>query len=199
MKEVRTKLTNTEKLAQNTNGLENETLVFNMNDKNIDTIIKKERAEKFNQQVDDYVKKIENHVNELKETSSNLGYDITKLEIKPMFSRILITLFSKNPFQRLEIKNGLVVDTGGLAPQHFNSDKGVTEDDELRIVVGTIQEVGPEVKYVKPGDTIFLDIASARPVPFYKQGLYCMQENQIIALVNENLTERFNERFNGRD
>ena len=87
-----------------------------------------------------------------------------------------------------------------MAPTYKNTDSGEIEEEQREIIVGVIQEVGPDVKYAKPGDTIFLDRLSARPVPFYKQGFYCIAETQIIAVVNEGLESRFNEiKYNGRD
>ena len=110
-----------------------------------------------------------------------------------MFNRILITLFDKNPFQRITTsKSGIITDLGGLNPTYKNTDSGEIEEAKQQIIVGVIQEVGPDVKYAKPGDTIFLDRAATRPVPFYKQGFHCIAENQIIAIVNEGLEARFN-------
>ena len=201
MKNVRLNLTENEKIAQSIVGLESNATAFHMGaDNDIKNLLQKEKQSKFNDKVDEYVEKLEEHTKSLKESQEKLGYDITKLEIKQMFSRILITLFDQNPFQRIKMTNGIITDFGGLAPTYKNTDSGEIEEAQQQIIVGVIQEIGPEVKYVKPGDTIFLDRASARPVPFYKQGFYCMAENQIIAVVNENLEARFNEvKENGRD
>lgn len=192
MKDVRTKLTESEKFATNVVGLNTNAEHFNMRE-DINDIIKKEKANKFNNQVDTYVSRLNEHVNQFKESTEKLGYDITKLEIKPMFNRILITLFDKNPFQRVTIENGIITDLGGLNPEYKNTDTGELEEAKQQIIVGVIQEVGPDVKYARPGDTIFLDIQSARPVPFFKQGFYCISEQQIIAIVNEELENRFNQ------
>ena len=60
------------------------------------------------------------------------------------------------------------------------------------IRTGCVQEVGPECNYIKPGDVIFYRKDTAVPVPFFKQGFMSLAENQVIAVVNEGLTERFN-------
>lgn len=196
MKDVRTKLTDSEKFATNVVGLNTNADHFAMRD-DINDLIQREKANKFNDQVDEYVDKLKNHVNSFKESTEKLGYDITKLEIKPMFNRILITLFDKNPFQRITIENGIITDLGGMTPTYKSQDTGKDEEFEQAIIVGVVQEVGPDCKYVKVGDTIFLDKVSARPVPFFKQGFHCISEQQIIAVVNENLEDRFNEiKFN---
>lgn len=200
MKDVRLGLTENEKIAQNLLGLETNALNFNMNEDNIHEMIEKEKQYKFNDQVDAYVDRLNEHTRALRETSEQMGYDITRLEIKPTFNRILITLFDKNPFQRVAVQNGIIVDLGGMAPTYKNTDSGEIEEARQEIIVGVIQEIGPDVKYARVGDTIFVDRCSPKPVPFYKQGLHCINEQQIIAIVNENLEVRFNEtKANGRE
>ena len=141
-KNVRLNLTEDEKLAQQVIGLNNDYLNFNMAEGTIDEIIQREKVSKFNQEVDKYVDKFSEHVENLKKTQEILAEDITNVE--------------KNPFQRIQqTKSGIIVDTGGMTPEHFNTDKGISEEDKPDIVTGVVQEVGPEVKYIKPGDVIF--------------------------------------------
>lgn len=201
MKDVRLGLTESEKIAQSLVGLESDSLNFHMsNAEEIGTIIQKEKQHKFNNQVEEYVSKLDAHMEALRKSTEKLGYDISKLEIKPTFNRILVTLFDKNPFQKITIKGGIITDIGGLAPTYKNTDSGEIEEAPQMILVGVVQEVGPDVKYIKVGDTIFMDRNSARPVPFYKQGLHCLSEQQVIAIVNEGLESRFEEiKENGRD
>lgn len=193
MKDVRLGLTENEKIAQSIVGLEKDSLNFHMgNAQQIGDIIEREKSNKFNDMVDSYVDKLTAHTEALKQSTEKLGYDISKLEIKPTFNRILITLFDKNPFQKVTTtKSGIITDMGGLAPTYKNTDSGEIEEAKQMIIVGVVQEVGPDVKYIKVGDTIFVDRNSARPVPFYKQGLHCLSEQQVIAIVNEGLESRF--------
>lgn len=201
MKNVRLGLTENEKLAQQVVGLNTEHANFHMAEGSISEIIQKEKTNKFNDQVDEYVEKLKTHTEALKDSTEKLGYDITKLEIKPMFNRVLITLFDKNPFQKITMsKSGLITDMGGLNPTYKNTDSGQIEEAEQIIIVGVVQEVGPDVKYTKVGDTVFIDKNSTRPVPFYKQGFHCLSEQQIIAVVNEGLEDRFEKiKEDGRD
>ena len=46
------------------------------------------------------------------------------------------------------------------------------------------------IKFVKPGDVVFYTIASENTIPFFRQGFVTVAENRIMAIVNENLTER---------
>lgn len=194
MKDVRLKLTENEKIAQNVvGGLEKDNLNFNMS-KDINSIIEREKRNKFNDEVDEYVNKLDKHTKSLRDSTEQLGYDISKLEIKPSFNRLLITIFDTNPFQKITTtKSGIITDMGGMNPSYLNTDSGEIEEAEQVIIVGVVQEIGPDVKYIKAGDTIFVDKNSLRPVPFYKQGLHCLSEQQVIAIVNEGLESRFKE------
>lgn len=187
-------MTQDEKMAQDILGTDG--INFNMAENKIEDLFEKENIRKFNSQVDEYAERLEKHVEGLKEVADNLG-NISKVEIKPMFNRILITPFKQNPFQRIKIENGIITDLGGLAPQFKNMDNGRIEEMEQMIITGAVQEVGPEVKYIVPGDVIMYRKETAMPVPFFKQGLMCIAETQVIAVVNEGLETRFNEIKNG--
>ena len=52
-------------------------------------------------------------------------------------------------------------------------------------------EVGPMVKYVKPGDVVYYREACQVPVPFFGQGLYVVSEHQIHVVINAGVKERF--------
>lgn len=197
-KNSRMLLTEEEKLAQNLVGFDGT--ITNMGENKIEDMFEKERARKFNDQVDAYADRLEKHVNELQQTSENLGVNMELIEIKPMFNRILIKPFKQNPFQRIRYnESGLIIDTGGLAPEFKNMDNGRIEEMEQMIITGAVQEVGPEVKYIVPGDVIMYRKETAMPVPFYKQGLMCIAETQVVAVINEGLEQRFNNiKENGR-
>lgn len=188
-------MTEDEKMAKNILG--NDVINFNMSENKIEDIFEKENVRKFNSQVDEYADRLEKHVNTMKEVSDNLG-DISNIEIKPMFNRILITPFKQNPFQRIKIENGIITDLGGLSPQFKNMDNGKIEEMEQMIITGAVQEVGPEVKYIVPGDIIMYRKDTAMPVPFFKQGFMCIAETQVISVINENLEDRFNKIKNGK-
>ena len=187
-------MTQDEKMAQNIFGTDG--INFHMQEDNISDLYEKEKARKFNDQVDEYADRFEKHVEDLKQAAEDLG-DIENIEIKPMFNRILISPFKQNPFQRIKVENGIITDMGGLAPQFKNMDNGRIEEMEQMIITGTVQEVGPEVKYIVPGDVVMYRKETAMPVPFFKQGLMCLAETQIIAVVNEGLETRFNNIKNG--
>ena len=193
MKDVRLYSTENEKIAKELLGTDSNFISVNMKENSLDSLIKKEKARKFNSEVEKYNEKLEQNNKDFKESQDKIEYDISKAEIKPMFSRILVQPFKVNPFQKMKVENGLIIDTGGYTPHtQLNEQTGRYEEQKQFIVTGCVVEVGPEVKYLKEGDVIFYRVDTAVPVPFFKQGFVSLAESQIIAVVNEGLQDRFN-------
>ena len=193
MKDVRLYSTENEKIARELLGTDSNFTSVNMKENSLDSLIKKEKASKFNSEVEKYNEKLEQNNKDFKESQDKVEYDISKAEIKPMFSRILVQPFKVNPFQKMKVENGLIIDTGGYTPHtQLNEQTGRYEEQKQFIVTGCVVEVGPEVKYLKEGDVIFYRVDTAVPVPFFKQGFVSLAESQIIAVVNEGLQDRFN-------
>lgn len=191
MNNVRLKLTEDEKLAQQVVGLNGSSI--HMAEGSIDKVIEKERAYKFNEELNKIAEKFETSKEQLEKNAEAFGDSIANIEIKPMFSRLLIKPLAQNPFQRVKVQNGIIVDAGVITPHaELNPNTGKYEEQKEFIKTGAVQEVGPEVKYIKPGDVIFYRVDTVVPVPFFKQGMVSLAENQVIAVVNEGLTERFN-------
>jgi hypothetical protein len=116
------------------------------------------------------------------------------VEIMPMYGYALIKPFEQNPFQKIKTtKSGLITDLGGFAPTYKSNETGEIEEEQQFIKVGTVIEVGHKCEFLKPGDIVFYTIASECMVPFYKLGFVVVNENRIMAVVNEKLTERRNE------
>lgn len=192
MKDVRLYSTENEKIARELLETDSNFTSVNMKENSLDSLIKKEKARKFNSEVEKYNEKLEQNNKDFKESQDKVEYDISKAEIKPMFSRILVQPFKVNPFQKMKVENGLIIDTGGYTPHtQLNEQTGRYEEQKQFIVTGCVIEVGPEVKYLKEGDVIFYRIDTAVPVPFFKQGFISLAESQIIAVVNEGLQNRF--------
>lgn len=193
MKDVRLYSTENEKIAKELLGTDSNFTSVNMKENSLDSLIKKEKARKFNSEVEKYNEKLEQNNKDFKESQDKVEYDISKAEIKPMFSRILVQPFKVNPFQKMKVEKGLIIDTGGYTPHtQLNEQTGRYEEQKQFIVTGYVVEVGPEVKYLKEGDVIFYRVDTAVPVPFFKQGFVSLAESQIIAVVNEGLQDRFN-------
>lgn len=181
-----------EKLAMKIAG-ESTTRIMAMDGTTADDVIKTRNINNFNNQVDKYVEKFEKHSTNLKEYAEKVNENIDDIEIMPIGNYVLVKQFEDNPFQRIVRDNtsGLILDLGGAKPEYKNTDNGQIEEEESFIKVGVIQEVGPECKYLQPGDTIMYTKPSAVPVPFYKQGLILVNETRALVTINNGLTERF--------
>lgn len=188
--EERIKFTNDEKLAMNVVG----GTPFNMGtNQSVEDMINKEKSYKFNEELNKVADKFEASREKLEENAEAFGDSIANIEIKPMFSRVLLKPLAQNPFQRIKVENGIIVDAGILTPRaELNPNTGKYEEPKEFIKTGVVQEVGPEVKYLQPGDVIYYRIDTAVPVPFLKQGMYSLDEHQVITVVNEGLENRFN-------
>lgn len=193
MKEPRIKMTESEQIAANVLGLDSNYTSVNMGECSIDNMIQREKANKFNNEVEKYNSRLEENQKTFEEAQNQVTYDVNKAEIKPMFARLIIKPFKVNPFQKMEVKGNIIVDAGGYTPHaELNPMTGKYEEQKQFIITGCVVEVGPEVKYLQEGDVVYYRVDTAVPVPFLKQGLVSINENQVIAVVNEGLTERFN-------
>lgn len=194
----RMELNSNEKLALNVNGMEGTGKHFVVNGETADVTLAREKQAKFNNRVDEYVEKFDNHAKALEEYSKKVAETINGLEIMPMFGYVLIQPFEKNPFQQIKItESGIITDLGGMTPQYKSNETGEIEEEQQFIKVGSVVEVGHKCEFIKPGDVVFYTIASETMVPFFKQGFVVVNENRILAVVNESLTERRDKIRNG--
>lgn len=193
MKEPRIKMTENEQIAANALGFNSDYTSINMSENSIDNMIQREKTNKFNNEVEKYNAQLEENQKTFEESQNQVAYDINRAEIKPMFARIIVKPFKVNPFQKMEVKGNIIVDAGGYTPHaELNPMTGKYEEQKQFIITGCVVEVGPEVKYLQEGDVVYYRVDTAVPVPFLKQGLVSINENQVIAVVAEDLTNRFN-------
>ena len=195
MSEPRINLSQNEKLAREVTGLESNAQHFVLNGEEADKAIRRDAAEKFNTQVDEYVEKFNQHAENLQEYANSVKENMNNLEIKAIYNYALVKPFSENPFQRIVVSqnSGLIVDLGGAKPQFKNHDKGEVEEEENFIHVGTVIDAGSKCQYLKEGDVIMWTKVSEVPVPFFRQGLVLVNEQRVLVVINEGLTERFKE------
>ena len=57
--------------------------------------------------------------------------------------------------------------------------------------IAEVIEVGPDCKYVKPGDDVYVNNPTIRPVPFMRQGFFLCNEQNVLAVMNNDLDKRF--------
>ena len=162
--------------------------------------IERKNIDKANDMIEAYQEKLQAHEENINKALDKLGNNLEEIEIMPLGTYILVKQFENNPFQKIvrDSKTGLILDTGGMAPQYKNTDNGQIEEESPFIYVGVVQEVGPECRYLKAGDAVFYPKNACIPVPFFKQGLVQINETRVLAVVNEGLTDRFNEIKNNK-
>ena len=182
-----------EKLAMDLAG-ESTSRIVALDGTTAEDVINKRKTEHFNNMVDKYTEEFDKHSANIEEFANRINENVQNIEIMPLQTYVLVKEFEENPFQRIvkDAKSGLIIDTGGLAPQYKNTDNGQIEEEEQFIKVGVVQEIGPECKYLKEGDAVFYPKNASIPVPFYKQKLIQINETRVLAVVNEGLTDRFN-------
>ena len=193
MEELRTELNSNEKLALATTGIEGTGKHFIINGETADKTLQREKAMIFNTKVDEFNDKFERHNKALENFAKDLSEDINGLEIMPMFGYALIKPFDQNSFQKVKVtSSGIITDLGGYTPTYKSHETGEIEEEQQYIKVGTVIEVGHKCEFLKPGDVVFYTIASECMVPFYKLGFVVVNENRILAVVNEKLSDRKN-------
>lgn len=191
MKNFRNELNSNEKLARQIIGTDTEAK-FTVNGQTADEIIKNEKATKFNAQVEAMEEKLNAHMSTIEKQAEQLAMDLQGVDIMPMYAYALIKPFEHNPFQKMKVSaSGIITDTGGLTPEYKSEEDGKMHEEEELIKVGMVVETGHKCEFLKKGDLVFYNaMASAIPVPFYRLGLVAVNEQRIIAVVNDDLTSR---------
>lgn len=191
MKNYRNELNSNEKLARKIIGTDTEAK-FTVNEQTADAIIRNEKATRFNEQVDAMESKLNAHMDAIEKQAEKLATDLKGVDIMPLYAYALIKPFAHNPFQKMKIsQSGIITDTGGLIPEYKSEEDGRIHEEEELIKVGMVVETGHKCEFLKKGDLVFYnDMASAIQVPFYKLGLVAVNEQRIIAVVNDDLTAR---------
>ena len=89
-------------------------------------------------------------------------------QLLPCGYTVIFKKHKRNPYRQYRTSSsGLILDVGLDAHEMFrNPDSGEIEMSELGIVCAEVVAVGPECKYVKPGEDIYLRDVGCAPVPF---------------------------------
>lgn len=188
-----------EQLARIVSGPDAEATHMVIDGQDSKELLARENAVRFNQSIDELQEKFKAHVDELNELGKRISDDLENLEIMPLTSYVLISPFKHNPFQKVEVKSGIITDLGGMVPTYKSQETGEIEEEKEYIRTGIVTETGTECKFLKPGDIVFYNIASEVQVPFYKFGFVIVAEQRIIAVVNEKLTDRKKDIMDGNE
>lgn len=115
------------------------------------------------------------------------------LEILPYGSKIVVKPYGYNPYSKIETTEAGLIIGGENQPFHKSRETGEMEPDEQGISVAQVIEVGPDVRFVRPGDDIFTFKTNLKPFPFYNLGYYIVLEQNVDSMVNFGLAQRVKE------
>ena len=148
-----------------------------------------EKQAEHEDKVTEYLESLEEYNNQL--VSAQEDFDLTTLEMKPLYEGVVVKPYITNPFQRNKKEGGVIVDLGGKSPIYKSQEDGKLHEEEAFIKVGKVVEVGTKCAYVKIGDIVMWRKPSETMVPFYRQGFVLVNERSLIMIFNSGLTERF--------
>lgn len=187
----RINLNSNEKTARHIAGLESGDF-FTMNTKNAENLKNIEAISKAEDEIETKREEIAKQSQKLAEAKLQSKLDFDKLEMKALYNYVIIKPYEVNPFQNEKVtKSGLILNSGGLIPEHLSHETGEVEKDKEFVRVGTIIDCGPETKYAKAGDSTMWVRPAEVPLPYYREGWVLVQENRLLSILNEGLEERF--------
>ena len=194
MNDFRNVMNGNEKMARKIVGTDTEAK-FTVEDDTADELVQREKAVKFNEQVEIMETKLNSYMKNIEEQTAKMASDLNGVDIMPMYAYVLVKPFEHNPFQKISVSSsGIITDTGGMAGEYKSEEDGRMHEEEELIKVGMVVETGHKCEFLKKGDLVFYNaMASAVQVPFYRLGLVAVNEQRILAVVNDDLTSRKNE------
>lgn len=95
---------------------------------------------------------------------------------------VIFTKYARNPYRKYRSRVGIILDTDSY---HIN-DAGEMEQDETGVICCHVVSVGPECKYVKEGDDIYIRNVGLAPVPFDYRGYWAISEQNVICRIVNN-------------
>ena len=123
------------------------------------------------------------------ELDTNKGWRSSENKhLEPCGYTVIFEKYKKNPYRQYrKSASGLILDTGLDAHEMFrNPDSGEMEMSQLGIVCAKVVAIGPECKYVKEGEDIYLRDVGCAPVPFGGLEYWAISEQNIICRVANN-------------
>ena len=123
------------------------------------------------------------------EMDENKGWKSSETKhLEPCGFTVIFEKYKRNPYRQYRRSAaGLLLDVGMDAHEMFRSqDSGETEMSELGIICAKVVAVGPDCKYVKPGEDIYLRDVGCAPVPFGGNEYWAISEQNIICRVANN-------------
>lgn len=110
------------------------------------------------------------------------------LQVVPNANRIIIMPYPENPYVQVMTESGIYLDhSGGFD----NPDSGTRDTLQEVIKCAKVIEVGPDCKRVQKEDDVYYDSRTVYPLPFMSLGYMVTTEVQLLAVINNDLKERW--------
>lgn len=150
--------------------------------------------EKYNEAVQDATNRYAGNIEKTLEKSKEIIEQSEQLQIFPLSGNILLRPYSENPFKVMkETESGLIIP--GFDGGFQNPDSGEKDKLPEAAIWADVIEVSPGEarKYLKEGDVVLFRNRSQTPVPFLGNGFCATHLNNILAVVNTDLVERYSD------
>ena len=111
------------------------------------------------------------------------GINTDEVDIIPCNVGVIVKPYDQNPYRAIErTESGLII--GIQSSQEYQSDdRGEIERNDEYITCAKVISVGPFCKNVKVGEDVFVIKHILKPIPFRKQNLYELDEQNILCRI----------------
>lgn len=191
-------MTKAEKQAMKTM-TDSEGLILPQSAETAKKLLHNEKVDKYNEQVQAFEDRFDAHVEAMNSMAEKLSENMNGVEIMPVYGYILIKPFTQNPFQKLKRLDSGIIIANGFAPTYKSEEDGQFHEEQELVRVGEVVEVGHKCEFIKPGDYVMYPTVSEVKVPFFDFGFVMVNEQRVICVVNEKLTERKNDVKHGNN
>lgn len=111
------------------------------------------------------------------------GINTDEVELIPCNVGVIVKPYDENPYRKIEkTESGLII--GIQSSQKYQSDdSGEIEENDEYVTCAKVIAIGPFCKNVKVGEDVYLIKHILKPIPFRKEGLYEIDEQNILCRI----------------
>lgn len=130
-------------------------------------------------QIDDWNKLMSDTIIE-KQVS---GINTSDVELIPCNVGVIVRPYEENPYRMIErTESGLIVGVQS-SQKVISNDSGEMEENEEYITCAKVVAIGPFTRNVKVGEDVFVVKHILKPIPFRKQNLWELDEQNILCRI----------------
>lgn len=111
------------------------------------------------------------------------GINTDEVELIPCNVGVIVKPYEENPYRMIEkTASGFILGVQSNQKQ-ISDESGEMEENEEYITCAKVIAVGPFTKNVKVGEDVFVVKHILKPIPFRKQGLWELDEQNILCRI----------------